>query len=115
MRVIVPGGYYSYDSAGKTIWLVYQYYGTTIENIERVKNLTRNKILYDCKRSTVLPTVENGCITHSYQGTEADEDKIQIVLRTPITSLDTLSYHPLLDSNGAYMLDSDGKILEVPV
>ena len=115
MRVIVPGGYYSYDSAGKKIWLDYQYYGTTIENIERVKNLTRNKILYDCKRSTVLPTVENGCITHSYQGTEADTDKIQVTLRTPIPSLDTLSFLPLLDSNGAYMIDSDGKIIEVPV
>ena len=33
MRVIVPGGYYSYDSAGKKIWLDYQYYGATLENI----------------------------------------------------------------------------------
>lgn len=115
MRVIVPGGYYSYDSAGKKIWLDYQYYGTTLENIEKIKNLTRNKVLYDCKLSKEPVTVSNGCITHSYSGTEADADKIQVTLRTPITSLDTLSYHPLLDSNGAYMLDSDRKILEVPV
>lgn len=98
MRVIVPGGYYSYDSAGKKIWLDYQYYGTTLENIERVKNLTRNKILYDCKLSKEPVTVSNGCITHSYQGTEADTDKIQAqkrandmadkaILRSLITAL----------------------------
>lgn len=110
MRVIVPGGYYSYDSAGKKIWLDYQYYGTTLENIERVKNLTRNKILYDCKRSTVLPTVENGCITHSYQGTEADADKIQVTLNTPITN----SLTELTPVDGVVTLSTDGKVLVLP-
>jgi len=110
LRVIVPGGYYSYDSAGKKIWLDYQYYGTNLENIEKIKNLTRNKILYDCKRSTVLPIVSNGCITHSYQGTEADTDKIQITLRTPITN----SLTELTPVDGVVTLETDGKVLVLP-
>lgn len=110
MRVIVPGGCYSYDSAGKKIWLDYQYYGTTLENIEKIKNLTRNKILYDCKRPTVLPTVANGCITHSYQGTEADTDKIQVTLKTPITN----SLTELTPVDGVVTLETDGKVLVLP-
>lgn len=110
MRVIVPGSHYSYDSAGKKIWLDYQYYGTTLENIERVKNLTRNKILYDCKRPTVLPTVANGCITHSYPGTEADTDKIQVTLKTPITD----SLTELTPVDGVVTLETDGKVLVLP-
>ena len=105
MRVIVPGGYYSYDSAGKKIWLDYQYYGTTLENIERVKNLTRNKILYDSKLSKEPVTVSNGCITHSYPGTEADTDKIQITLRTPIQE----SLTELEAVDGVVTLSTTGK------
>jgi hypothetical protein len=115
MKKIVPGGYYSYDAAGKKIWLDYSYYGVGLENIDRIRNLSKNLDLYSSSGAGKPITVSNGCITHSYQGTEADADKIQVTLRTPIPSLDTLSFLPLLDSNGAYMLDSDGKILEVPV
>jgi hypothetical protein len=110
LRVIVPGGYYSYDSAGKKIWLDYQYYGTTLENIERIKNLTRNKILYDSKLSKEPVTVENGCITHSYQGTEADTDKIQITLRTPIK----YSLTELEAVDGVVTLETTGKVLVLP-
>jgi len=114
MRIIVPGNYYSLDSAQKKIWLDYSYYGLTVENIEVIKNLTRNKIIYTNQRSTPLISLSNGCITYTWDGYSEDSDKLQIVLRTHIVSLDTLSYFPLLDSNGAYMLDSEGKIFEVP-
>lgn len=42
MKKIVPGGYYSYDAAGKKIWLDYSYYGVGLENIDRIRNLSKN-------------------------------------------------------------------------
>lgn len=115
MKIVVPGGYYSYDSSLKKIYLDYKYYNLGLENIESIRNLTRGTILYNYKNSNTQVTCENGIITHQCPCVDASTDKIQIVLKTPIPSLDTLSFLPLLDSNGAYLLDSDGKILEVPV
>jgi len=114
MRVIVPGGFYSHDSAQKKIWLDYSYYGLGVENVESIKNITRNSIIYSVKRSIPGISFSNGCITYSRDCYSEDGDKLQIVLMPPIPSLDTLSYHPLIDSNGTYLLDSDDKIIEVP-
>jgi hypothetical protein len=117
VKHIIPGGHYSYDVSEKRIWMSYEYYGLTVENFYKIVNITRGFILYSVDRpySENTITVSNGCISLSYSGYGEDTDKIQIVLKTPITDVDTLSYQPLLDSNSAYFLDSDGKILEVPV
>jgi len=114
MKVIIPGGYYSYDSATKKIWLSYEYYNLGVEQIDSIRDLSQNMLFYDARDPQYPLTVANGCITHSYPNAGSNTDKIQIVLRTPILSVNDNTYQPLLDSNAAYLLDSDGKIIEVP-
>ena len=86
MRVIVPGGFYSHDSAQKKIWLDYSYYGLGVENVESIKNITRNSIIYSVKRSIPGISFQNGCITYSRDCYSEDSDKLQIVLMSPIPS-----------------------------
>ena len=113
MEIIVPGGHYSYDSTTKKLWLSYEYYNLAVENIDMIKNLTSNKIMYSAKNPQYPITVVNGCITHTYPAAGANGDKIQITLRSPMLSVNDNTYQPLLDSNAAYLLDSDGNIIEV--
>jgi hypothetical protein len=115
MKVIVPGGHYSYYAAEKKLYPSYEYYNVGVEQVESIRNLSKDMLFYDASNPQYPITVENGCITHTYPSAGADGDKIQIVLKTPILSVDDNTYQPLLDSNAAYLLDSNGKIIEVPV
>jgi len=110
MRVIVPGGFYSHDSAQKKIWLDYSYYGLGVENVESIRNLTRNSIIYSVKRSIPGITFSNGCITYSRECYSEDSDKLQIVLRAPIE--DALEL--LEATEGVITLDTSGKVLVLP-
>lgn len=110
MKKIVPGGYYSFDAAGKKIWLDYSYYAVGLENIDRIRNLSKNLDLYSSSGAGKPISVSNGCITHSYPGTEADADKIQVTLKTPITN----SLTELTPVDGVVTLETDGKVLVLP-
>jgi len=110
MRVIVPGGFYSHNSALKKIWLDYSYYGLGVENVESIKNITRNSIIYSVKRSIPGITFSNGCITYSRECYSEDSDKLQIVLRTPIED----SLELLEATEGVITLDTSGKVIVLP-
>jgi len=110
MENIIPGGHYSYDSTNKQIWLSYEYYYLGVENIHRIKNLSKNLDFYNSDTPKYPLTFLNGCITHSYPSSGEDEDKIQIVLRTPIT--DSLTELEAVD--GVITLETDGKVLVLP-
>ena len=110
MRVIVPGGFYSHNAAQKKIWLDYSYYGLGVENVESIRNLTRNSIIYSVKRSIPGITFSNGCITYFKECYSEDADKLQIVLRTPVPdSLDLLEA-----TEGVITLETEGKVLVLP-
>ena len=110
MRLVVPGGFYSHDSALKKIWLDYSYYGLGVENVESVRNLTRNSIIYSVKRSIPGITFSNGCITYSRDCYSEDLDKLQIVLRTPVPD----SLELLEATEGVITLETDGEVLVLP-
>ena len=110
MRVIVPGGFYSHDSVQKKIWLDYSYYGLGVENVESIRNLTRNSIIYSVKRSIPGITFSNGCITYSRDCYSEDSDKLQIGLRTPVPD----SLELLEATEGVITLDTSGKVLVLP-
>lgn len=110
MKHIVPGGYYSYDSTNKKIWLSYPYYRLGLENIESIRNLTRGIIYYHRKNSNTNVTCANGCITHTCPCIDSSNDKIQIVLRTPI--LDSLEELEPVD--GVVTVETAGKVLVLP-
>ena len=110
MRLVVPGGFYSHNAAQKKIWLDYSYYGLGVENVESIKNLTRNSIIYSVKRSIPGITFSNGCITYSRDCYSEDLDKLQIVLRTPLP--DSLELLEAIE--GVITLDTSGKVLVLP-
>jgi len=110
MRLVVPGGSYSHNAALKKIWLDYSYYGLGVENVESIKNITRNSIIYSVKRSIPGISFQNGCITYSRDCYSEDGDKLQIVLRTPVPdSLDLLEA-----TEGVITLETEGKVLVLP-
>lgn len=110
MENIVPGGHYFYKAATKQIFLSYEYYKICVENIHRIKNLSKNLDFYNSDNPKYPLVFENGCITHSYPASGEDGDKIQIVLRTPITG----SLTELTAVDGVITLETDGKILVLP-
>jgi hypothetical protein len=89
MKVIVPGGHYSYDSATKKLYPSYEYYNVGVEQVESIRNLSKDMLFYDASNPQYPITVENGCITHTYPSAGTDTDKIQIVLRTPFSLPDS--------------------------
>jgi len=110
MHLVVPGGFYSHNAALKQIWLDYSYYGLGVENVESIRNLTRNSIIYSVKMSIPGITFSNGCITYSRECYSEDSDKLQIVLRTPVPdSLELLEV-----TEGVITLDTSGKVLVLP-
>jgi hypothetical protein len=111
MKHIIPGGRYSYVAATKKFWLSYEYYNLGVENIDSIRDLSRDILFYDARNFKRYPvTVENGCITHTYPVAGSNTDKIQIVFRTPI--LDSLT--ELTPVDGVCTVEASAKIIAIP-